>query len=188
MILPPAYATTMMWGTSAPTLARTLRSTSTLAIWSFTLTNSSSLERPATPPFLATAPDHLPVYLLLSAILTLRSLSYLYEAGKPISGLTYTPRNATPTKLNVRKKRKTNQRTGLLEKARGVQNSMKALKQRLQDKYVMQCQTRLQMEMEHPGAFAAHYLKRAIAKQVRRCIQRSNGYLERKAYRIYRYT
>ena len=61
---------------------------------------------------------------------------------------------------------------------------MKALKQRLQDKYVMQCQTRLQMEMEHPGAFAAHYLKRAIAKQVRRCIQRSNGYLERKAYRI----
>ena len=65
---------------------------------------------------------------------------------------------------------------------------MKALKQRLQDKYVMQCQTRLQMEMEHPGAFAAHYLKRAIAKQVRRCIQRSNGYLERKAYRIYRYT
>ena len=188
MILPPAYATTMMWGTSAPTLARTLRSTSTLAIWSFTLTNSSSLERPATPPFLATAPDHLPVYLLLSAILTLRSLSYLYEAGKPISGLTYTPRNATPTKLNVTKKRKTNQRTGLLEKAKGVQNSMKALKQRLQDKYVMQCQTRLQMEMEHPGAFAAHYLKRAIAKQVRRCIQRSNGYLERKAYRIYRYT
>ena len=176
MILPPAYATTMMWGTSAPTLARTLKSTSTLAIWSFTLTNSSSLERPATPPFLATAPDHLPVYLLLSAILTLRSLSYLYEAGKPISGLTYTPRNATPTKLNVTKKRKTNQRTGLLEKAKGVQNSMKALKQRLQDKYVMQCQTRLQMEMEHPGAFAAHYLKRAIAKQVRRCIQRSNGY------------
>ena len=92
------------------------------------------------------------------------------------------------TDAGLKVDRHLNERTGLLEKAKGVQNSMKALKQRLQDKYVMQCRTRLQMEMEHPGAFAAHYLKRAIAKQVRRCIQRSNGYLERKAYRIYRYT
>ena len=95
----------------------------------------------------------------------------------------YTVRYAKPRRRNVTRERKSSQRTGL-ERAKRARNSMNSLKQRLQEEYVMHCQNRLHMDMQHP-----HYLKQAIANQVRHCIKRSNGPLERRNYRMYtRYT
>ena len=87
-----------------------------------------------------------------------------------------------PPGQNVTRKGQSSKRTNRAI-AKHARNSIHAVKQRLQDHYVMHCRIRLHMDKQHP-----HYLKQAIAKQTRRCIKRSNGYLERKAYRIYRNT
>ena len=194
--MPPTSCVTSAtgWGTYAQSSTRTSRNILILTKCETQTnefisdqTNNSSMDQPDSPPLLPMAPKTLLTHLLLFTTLALLStlillsLSDLYESCRYLYNPRYTVEHAKPRRRNATRKRNSSQRTGL-ESVKCARNSMKSLKQRLQDRHVMHYQLRLHMDMQHP-----HYLKRAIAKQVRRCIKRSNGYLEREAYRIYRY-
>lgn len=65
-------------------------------------------------------------------------------------------------------------------------NSIDRKKHFLEATYITKCRLRLEQELNCSDS-APHYLKMALAKQVRRCSKRLSGILERRAYRLYRY-